>query len=234
MHRRSFTTLLGVGLLGLALAIPSARGGTILAFSQDGTAQTVVATNNGMSGASGGTVITVSDIKVTITAIDPASGLTTPITAWLTLTATSVDDATSPGGHVAQDYQGTFSFNSNSAGTGTNILSGSFTGGGSTGGSGATVFGAGSSLVFSASSPNGIPSFTSSVIPDLAEPRGMSLSFTNVVPQASITGTTIAAFTSNISGTFSAVPEPTSVALLGIGMTGFLAFRRFFKRTSAA
>jgi len=30
------------------------------------------------------------------------------------------------------------------------------------------------------------------------------------------------------------VPEPSSVALLGIGMTGFLAFRRLFKRASVA
>jgi len=30
------------------------------------------------------------------------------------------------------------------------------------------------------------------------------------------------------------IPEPTSMALLGIGMSGFIAFRRFFKRTSVA
>lgn len=34
--------------------------------------------------------------------------------------------------------------------------------------------------------------------------------------------------------TNSSTPEPTSIALLGIGMTGFLAFRRLFKRNSVA
>jgi hypothetical protein len=35
-------------------------------------------------------------------------------------------------------------------------------------------------------------------------------------------------------GIVGSVPEPTSMALLGIGMTSFLAFRRFFKRTPVA
>ena len=36
------------------------------------------------------------------------------------------------------------------------------------------------------------------------------------------------------TGVATAVPEPASMALLGIGMTSFLAFRRFFKRSPVA
>jgi len=42
-------------------------------------------------------------------------------------------------------------------------------------------------------------------------------------------GVTVSAVTQAFSST--TVPEPTSIALLGIGMSGFLAFRRLFKRS---
>jgi hypothetical protein len=41
-------------------------------------------------------------------------------------------------------------------------------------------------------------------------------------------------FTGSTVVTATAIPEPSSLALLGIGMTGFLAFRRLFKRPAVA
>lgn len=49
-----------------------------------------------------------------------------------------------------------------------------------------------------------------------------------------LTGTSAPITNVDTTLTVTNVPEPTSIALLGIGMTGFFAFRRFFKRTSAA
>ncbi len=49
-----------------------------------------------------------------------------------------------------------------------------------------------------------------------------------------LSGTSAAFSSSGLNVSISAVPEPTSMALLGIGMTGFLAFRRLFKRNSVA
>jgi hypothetical protein len=53
----------------------------------------------------------------------------------------------------------------------------------------------------------------------------ISLAASAMGPTDQFTGSTVVT---------SAIPEPTSVALLGIGMTGFLALRRLLRRTSAA
>jgi len=49
-----------------------------------------------------------------------------------------------------------------------------------------------------------------------------------------IVGPGPAGLTAQVSTSSIAVPEPASIALLGIGMSGFLAFRRLFKRTLVA
>jgi PEP-CTERM motif len=54
---------------------------------------------------------------------------------------------------------------------------------------------------------------------------------TGEVNGASIVGTPTEV---NFNFVTASVPEPSSMALLGIGMTGFLAFRRLFKRTAVA
>ncbi len=60
-------------------------------------------------------------------------------------------------------------------------------------------------------------------------PAVVTISFT----QTGGPGTAISD-SSSLSSSLSSIPEPTSMALLGIGISGLIAFRRFFKRNSVA
>jgi hypothetical protein len=57
----------------------------------------------------------------------------------------------------------------------------------------------------------------------------------DIILNAGTDGTaSVSVVSQGFSSTGTHVPEPTSMALLGIGMTGFLAFRRLFKRLAVA
>jgi hypothetical protein len=202
----------GIGVMGFA---SSANAVVILTFGQTGSGTPFTGTENA---AGTSTTLAAASIPVMITQI--LSGASTPVAASLSLSATSTGAATPVGGSIIQPFSGTFSITSGA----TNFLSGSFTD---------AVFGSGTSLTLQAATGGTeTVSFTSSVIPaaDLAQPDALALGFAGVTPPASIVGSSLASFSSSVSGTFSATavatPEPASLALLGSALVGFGVYRR--------
>jgi hypothetical protein len=211
MKRLLFATAM---LIGIATHADAAL---IASFSQNPSdTPTVVATDDGTT-----TNITVTNASTSITAGNGAIlG-----TALFSLNASSVDAATTILTAVIQHYAGTFCFTSLNGCTGVNYLSGTFSDAafGGLGGPGLNV---------NVNNPPDVLVLTSDVInaDQLAAPNTFGLTFANLSPLLHINGTTIAAFTADFSGTASssaaAVPEPMSIAVLGMGMLGLGLVRR--------
>jgi hypothetical protein len=193
----------------------SAHADLIASFSQNPSlTPTVTATDNGTT-----TNIVVTDASTFIT-----TGLSGVIPAAIfDLNATSVSAATQIGSQIIQLYSGTFCFTSLNGCTGTNYLSGVFTD---------ATFGAagGPGLTLNVNSPPDTLTLTSDVVSAdrLVAPSNFNLGFSDLAPLLHLDGTTIGAFTANFAGNVSAssVPEPFSLAILGMGMLGLGVVRR--------
>lgn len=198
-----------------------AEAASILVFGQASLASVGVTATT----SAAGTTLTVSDLGVTITSMENGAPNTAAV---LNLTANSTSQAVAGAfGSVLQEYAGTFSI----TGGGNNYLSGFFMG------SLVSGLNGGTGLSFQAAQPPAGLGFTSTVITSLDTPRAMALSFTNVNQAVAVidvdpTGAvynTLRGFTSNVAGDFSAepgVPEPMSLALLGLGLFGIAVRHR--------
>jgi len=225
--RLRFSTLVAASaaaLLFLAAQALPAHAESILNFGLNNS-NSITATANGA-----GTSTTITTTGSTPTSGYQKVGITLlngtaespSVTAYLYLSATSVDPVTSFHGSLYQDYDGTFAITKNADGTGTNYLSGTFTN--FSFDSQLSGLNNGTQATLSATDPTANITFTSSVISALNPPSAASFTFSNLDPLHQ-TGTTIANFIASGSGTFSGtVPEPSTLALAGFGALGLIGY----------
>ena len=219
--------LFGLVIVGLAQfgpSLPKASAGLILNFGQTSNTNTITGTKTSDTGFT----ISGTDVAIQITQIDPTSGLTPPISAFLNLNLTSTAAAGSFAGiAVFQAFSGSVQITSGAGGSGVNYLSTTTLAG--------LLLGINGGATSSFGNTPGDVTFSSSVFGPLGNPMDISRQLGNQTPTLALQGNSLQSFTASVTGTASAtIPEPSSLvtAMIGFAAVAPLVRRRFCKTDS--
>jgi hypothetical protein len=229
MRTASFRALAFACLAALALGT-SANAATILQFAQTSPNDVVTAT---VSGSTTTLTTPAGSIPVLITNIG-GTVLGTPLPAFETFIGVTSTGAATDGATVSQTFSGTIAITAGPGNTGGNFLTTTFSGAvlsGPNGGNSASLVG---------SNPPQNVTFTSNfaaIIPLIAgnPPENFAISFSNVTPSLTISGSTIAGFTAQNTGTFATgiIPEPASLVMASTAVFAGLGCYGWRRRKSS-
>jgi len=229
--RRSFALACAALLLLLLGSSANASSMTVLQFGQTNPFDIITATDNGVTttlstagNVDGGGV----SVPVTITNFLGTPGLAIPAFETF-VNVMSTGPAT---GSVSQPFSGTIEFTSAPGGAGINFLTATF---GPAGGSSPTLAGTSGGLTANLTASDPPQSLALSTDPIfttiLSPPSSMNIAIGNITPPLGTSGSTIAGFTAQNSGTFSAsatvIPEPGTLCLASFAVVfGVLVYRK--------